>query len=370
MIAVFLAAAALLAAACSLYYARRWHVRLTVNLSFSQPAVYAGRNVSFTEEVENRKRLPLPVVEVAFRIPKGVFFADAENIQISDYVYKRDLFTILGMEGITRTYEMNCEKRGFYDVTQVTLRTWNLFFSRARRKELELKEMLTVFAARTDVTDILHPLQTLLGEQISRRRYLEDPFAFASIREYTPQDPMKTLNWKATARTGSMMVNTYASVQNEQVMLYLDVEDTFIIRQEPLVEESISVAASLLSALEAKGLDVGLAVNACPPGEEEPAVFAPGRGREFVSRIERFLAQDFTKLKETPFGLLPAPDQEGRICVFITKNQTRKMADELAARTGEGREGIWVLPVFAGEKTDAGIVSSCPDLHVVIRKVS
>ena len=376
MIAVFLAAVLLLAFACSHLYGRLWNKNLDVLLSFSQPAVYAGRTISFTEKIENRKRLPLPVVEVAFWIQKGVLFVDTENIQVSDQVYKRDLFTILGMESVLRKYQLDCRKRGYYTISLCTLRTWNLFFSRIRRQELPLTDALYVYAARTDVSDILRPLQSLLGEQISRKRYLEDPFAFASIREYTPQDPMKTINWKATARTGGMMVNTYSSVENEKVMIYLDVEDPFAVRQEALTEESISVAASLLSVLEAKGLDVGLTVNVCSQEddavekEKRPVVFEPGSGREFVNRIERFLTRDFTQQKTLPFSAFPAPADDNRICVFISQNRSENMVHELIRRVGSRRAGIWVLPVYAADaKKELPHVSGA-QLSLVVRKVS
>ena len=390
MIAVFLAAVLLLAFICSQIYARHWYKKLDILLSFSQSAVYAGNTISFAEQIENRKRLPLPALEVAFWIQKGIVFLDTENIQVSDQVYKRDLFTIFGMESILRRYQLDCQKRGHYTISLCTLRTWNLFFSRIRRLELPLTDELYVYAARTDVSDILRPLQSLLGEQVSRKRYLEDPFAFASIREYTPQDPMKTINWKATARTGGMMVNTYSSVENEKVMIYLDVGEEYAMRQEELTEESISVAASLLSVLEAKGLEVGLSVNVCAqtekaPGdhadsqsvsavsagqEDTPVIFQPGRGREFVSRIERFLTQDFSEMKTLPFSSFQPPADDDRICVFISKHQDEDSVKELNRLTGGRRSGIWVIPVYAYDPLDSLPRVNSQSLSLVIRKVA
>ena len=68
--------------------------------------------------------------------------------------------------------------------------------------------------------DILNECTRMLGEQESRRKYLEDPFAFASIRDYTMQDPMKNINWKASAKTGDLMVNTFTSMKNEKIKKY------------------------------------------------------------------------------------------------------------------------------------------------------
>ena len=65
--------------------------------------------------------------------------------------------------------------------------------------------------------------ERMLGIMQCSRHLYEDPFTFRGIREYTTSDPMKTINWKASARTGGLMVNTFDSVMTQKVMLYLAV---------------------------------------------------------------------------------------------------------------------------------------------------
>ena len=78
---------------------------------------------------------------------------------------------------------------------------------------------------------------------------LEDPFAFAAIRDYTPDDPMKTINWKASARTGSLMVNTFTSTVSSGVRVFLDVRmDPEQAYGEDLREDAVALAASLIIA--------------------------------------------------------------------------------------------------------------------------
>ena len=360
MIAVFLAVVFLVLFAWDLVYQKRWARQLTLSLRFEQSAVYAGSRAGFTEIIENRKRLPLPVVEAGFRIQKGIEFADAQNIQVSDYIYKRDFFTILGMEGITRKYSLDCRKRGHYTISQVTMQTWDLFFRKKSREEREITDDLYVYAARTDISGILQELDTQTGVKRSSRRYPEDPFEFSSIREYSPRDPMKTINWKATARTGSMMVNTYSAVMDEQVFLYLDVEDRYVVRQNHLTEDSVSVAATLLDTLTKKGLDVGLAVNIIPAGSEKPVLLGPGRGRDFVRQAEQLLTLDFAREQTIPFTELLAYAEDrhrlqdaSRIPVWISKNTDQKTSRAVAEMALKEQAGIRVLPVTAGDQTAA-----------------
>ena len=100
MIAVFLVGAAAIVFLLDAFYAGRWMKALSVRVAFSEAHIYAGETGELTELIENRKNLPVPVLEVGFRIQRGLQFTDAENIQESDFIYKRDLFAVLGMERI------------------------------------------------------------------------------------------------------------------------------------------------------------------------------------------------------------------------------------------------------------------------------
>ena len=324
-------------------YRKLWYRGLDAELHFTENTVYAGEKAELTEVVSNRKRIPLSAVEIGFRIQKGVQFLDAENIVTSDFVYKRDIFSLRGMEAVTRRYHLECLKRGRYQISQVMLRTWSLlhvtqyemeaypvgeamrFFetgteSTDRGSEAESEtaraEELTVYARRVDVSGILALCDTILGTAESSRRLYEDPFAFASIREYSPRDPMKNINWKASARMGGLMANTYSSVRSEQFFIFLDVDDNGIWKEEELLETCISTAATLCQKLIRKGLEIGMAVNLDPP-----VIFEPKRGQEQLREIERFLTNDFSKA-----GMIPLEELAGlqvknkdRICVYITK---------------------------------------------------
>ena len=80
------------------YYHRVWRKAVDVRLWFDTDALYAGGQTKLYEVIENRKRMPLPVLEVSFHTKKELDFADTENTSVSDYIYKRDVFSVLGMQ--------------------------------------------------------------------------------------------------------------------------------------------------------------------------------------------------------------------------------------------------------------------------------
>ena len=323
-------------AACSLsglLYSRFWSRHLETDITFSDQTAYAGDTLKLEEVITNRKRLPLPRLEVSFRIPKGLRFVDAENTVVSDYVYKRDIFSLRSMEMITRRYLVLCEHRGRYGVSQVELLTQPLLGKPSRLSAGGPKTLsgdaagpagtplpqLLVYAGHTDVSGIEKLCDQLLGEQESRRSLYEDPFLFNGIRAYEPTDPIKYINWKAMARTGELMVNTFASVRSVSLMIYLDVSDEKILKEDVLVEEGIRAAASLIRQQISRSQPAGLAINTNPPVR-----FEPGRGTDLLSKIEYALTADFKSEDTLPFVRLfedePVSPASPVIRVLISKN--------------------------------------------------
>jgi uncharacterized protein (DUF58 family) len=71
------------------------------------------------------------------------------------------------------------------------------------------------------------------------------------VREYQPGDEVRSIHWKATARTGQLMVRDYADPDQPRLTVLLDT------RREPLseatFEEATEVAASILFAASTAG---------------------------------------------------------------------------------------------------------------------
>ena len=86
-----------------------------------------------------------------------------------------------------------------------------------------------------------------------------DPFELRSIRAYEPFDPYRSINWKATAKTGALKVNVYAPTISRKVALLLDTGSNQIWEDADLIEESIRICGSLACALIDAGIPVSLA---------------------------------------------------------------------------------------------------------------
>ena len=358
-----------------LYYKYQWAKDVTVKLWFEADAVYAGQETKLYEVIENRKRMPVPVLEVGFHTRRELDFADVENTNVSDYLYKRDVFSVLGRQKITREIPVKCTKRGRYLASDADITTHTLLYRKHYSKAVGIQAEIYVYPRMTDVTEIVTVCERMLGTIQCARRLYEDPFAFRTIRDYTTDDPMKTINWKASAKTGSLMVNTFDSVRSQKVMLFLDVEDTGILKYEDLVEESIALAATMMRRLMRQNIEVGFALN-----KKDSEVFLPANNRGNRIVLERLLAEydkedgaeDFGQLVRRLFSdrFAIRPLAEDTLLVFVTKNLNGSLLKCIRECVG-AYQTLVVVPAYRGEGGFSGDAAqkSRDNIQVLVKEV-
>lgn len=360
MLILFFAAAALLLYILQRLYKGKWQQGLTARLRFASSYVYEGDSSALYEVIENRKRLPVFILEVGFRIGRGIRFEKDDNTSVSDHVYKRDIYSLAGYERITRTIDLTGVHRGHYPVSDVSMSAFSLFHTRRYLTEIPQNADIYVYARRTPLSGIIPVLDSLLGEQESSRKFLEDPFAFASIRDYTLQDPMKNINWKASARAGELMVNTYASTSMVRLMILLDVEDSGIWKHQDLVEDGIRVAATMAQKYIAAGRDVGIAVNT-----KERRVIMPAKGNQVRQETERMLTADFEKEETVPVEELFREVPDDVMPVIITKNAGPETPGRISACFGKGRRVLLIVP---HDRREVPEISRLDAVQVILRE--
>lgn len=375
MIGVLLLGMLLVSALWEFYYKYQWSREVTVKLWFETDAVYAGQETKLYEVIENRKRMPVPVLEVGFHTRKELDFSGVENTNVSDHLYKRDVFSVLGRQKITREIPVKCAKRGKYVASDADITTHTLLYRKHYSKAIGTKAEIYVYPKMTDVSEIVTVCERMLGTVQCTKRLYEDLFAFRTIRNYTIDDPMKTINWKASAKTGSLMVNTFDSVQSQKAMIFLDVEDTGILKYEDLVEESIALAATMMRWLLRQNIEAGFAFNG-----KKSDVFLPANNRGNRIALERLLAEydkedgadDFGQFVKRLFfdTFTRNPLSEDTLLVFVTKNLREPLLDCIRECVRE-RQTLIILPVYRGEKDSVKDVAqkSKDNIRVVVKEV-
>lgn len=240
---------------------------LNYSCKFDKHEVFEGENFSLMEIVRNNKAMPLPWLRSDITASKWLEFGDASAQTVSDESrIVSSFFTLGGYKSITRTWNVNCTKRGKFEIQKAHLVSSDLFGQARISKGVKLSFTVLVLPGTIDLGEMFLLPRYLQGDTVTKRQIAEDPFYVAGVREYTDRDPMNSIHWLATAKEQKLMVrkNEYTSQQSLTILLNIksqEVEYGKIVNPD-LVEGSIRVCASLITEATGEGLPVNLYSNA------------------------------------------------------------------------------------------------------------
>lgn len=344
---LLLLGAVLVQLAAEFFYRKHWTKGLDVKVEFQEQPVFAGEEAVLSETIENRKWLLLPMVQAAFRVNRNLLFGDAENTSVSDFTYKRDIFSVMSYQKIRREIPFVAGKRGYYEIDRADVLTRGLLLNRDLYLTRLCNTHLYVYPKPLPASAVDVPFKKIMGQVQTRQRLYEDPFMFRGIREYGANDPMNKVNWKASARTGELMVNLQDSTSSAQVMLLLDIEDETIWKYHELHEAGISLSVSFAGQLLSKGIAAGLLSNGRDHITEKEVLLMPGSGRGQMEKLYQNLARMDLELSAVKFAAILERQQKwleesGSILVLITKNQGEDLIQVVSRLADRGTGILWV----------------------------
>lgn len=352
---VFLVLLAILVAIEMFIYRKHAMDDLSLHVRFSTPVANYGDTIEVIEEAQNEKRLPLPFVLLKFETPTALSFLDMTNTTISDHLYREDMLTTKAFSKHTRKIKATCNHRGYFTFVRVNITTSDLLLVNKITAECANEESLIVLPKVLKVEEFQTLMSVTFSDMIQRRTLLTDPFSFAGIREYQPWDPMRAINWTATAKCGDFMVNQQASTSMRQVTIFLNLDYYDRSHTENLLEASISLVYSYMMALCRAGIPCAFYTNGkdiltgLPVSLEMSASMT-----EIEHRGEDLAKIDLTQ-KVTPFhelleahGALSYSDDYTLVISSCYDGPFRKSLLQLKHNRPAMR---WFMPCFRGSDT-------------------
>ena len=313
---------------------------LDVQLSFSSKTAIEGDSLTLSTVVKNAKWLPLPWVAVKFQVSKFLSFGDMESAQVSDDYYRNDLYNILMYQQITRRFDFECKKRGYFPIKSLDITCWDLFMDRKYVKNFDCNANLTVYPSNLSLEEI-DDLYTRINGTLQAKRFIyPDPFTFRGIREYSPNDPLKAVNFKASAKAQDLMVNLWDYSVSRQVVLMLNLQKQNIWHNEILDERAIKVAASLARRLTAMHIPIRFVTNGLELNE--------GAGNVQLDNILEALAHIDVSQEAVPFAntftqTFDLHQQEPEYWL-ISSYHKEDMEAAYKRAEGLGAKCVWILP--------------------------
>ena len=124
------------------------------------------------------------------------------------------------------------------------------------------------------------------------------------MRDYRSGDPLQAIDWKSSARVGSLQVKKYEPAVSLTTVIFLDLNAAAYARQLKISasEWAIVVAASLASYLVGQRQAVGLASNGMDPLTGSRGWIIPARpGRTHLMKLLEWLAR-VQQVEATPLA--------------------------------------------------------------------
>lgn len=356
MTAFLLTAAGLILAFWGLraLYDRFWQRGLGCRIEFTQDYAVEDEVSVLSEVIINRKLLPLPVLEISFHMDRRLQFGDGENASRSDQTYRRDVFSISMRQKITRRLEFQCAGRGYFRIHEAGLTAQDLFLTRKYLCSLPQNTEFYVLPKTVPTAQVQIPYARIMGAVLSRKRVCDDPFEFGGLREYFRGDPMKYINWKATARAGKLLSNIHDSTLSQRVVLAIDMEQGGS-QGDFLNEAGIRVACTLAQRLLSEGIELGLYSNGfdVQNGQLWRLESVAGAGSLLFVRKKLACLQSLSlsgKALPPVCGVLPPPGDD--LLVLISRSQRTDLGEAFSGLVGKGR-GMRIIPCGLGVSEDA-----------------
>ena len=337
-------------------YEKLWQKHLGISLSFGTNHIFEGEQGELREIIENRKRLPLSMLKVKFKTDRHLIFGNEKGSRTTDQYYRNDVFRISGGERVTRTLRFTGGKRGYYTIDEISLVASDLFFLGQMVADQPVRAELYVYPKPYDSRRLRQSFVQLNGEMLTRRHLLEDPFEYRGIREYQPYDDMRSINWKATAKTGDFKVNQMGYTSLKSVRIFFNIQDDNILKKEEAVEMSLRIVVSLCLHFLQQGMQISCYGNGVDILTHQP-LSVDGKASEgqmdfiyrALARIDT--AQPTAGFVET-FEEKLFQESKGAYTCFVAPNQYEDFVALLDRYEETDNPFTWFYPVLGNKEPE------------------
>ncbi len=370
------ASAALLALGLAWLSARYALSGLSFQRTLMPPRLFPGDEAELVTRLRNDKILPLAWISIRDPVWLGAMrgsHAPDDLLHFSEGVSIGEtadpMLTHRGAIGpfqeLVRTCSVRAGRRGVYSLGPARVESGDPFGFFRRTSTVKDRQEIVVYPQlyRSDEIDLT--FWRAIGELMSRRTLLEDPALLAGSRQYQPGDPLRRVDWKATARKSELQVRVCDPSTTAHLMIVLNVK-TFRYFWEGIdadrMEEALCVVASLATWALDRGFAVGLHSNGLMAGvngdDDAPRIPPSANLRQATVLLEQLARLSFVGRFSPEHVLLEEArrTREGTSIIFVTAIITPELVDVLRSRRLAGRVsvvycGSYPAPVVRGIPT-------------------
>lgn len=291
----------------SRYLSQRWTDGLQAQRRVSAREIEIGDVLEVTIRLDNRGKLPIPWLILEDLLPASAIHAPPPALKVDGQAIR--VCRLGGRSGRLLSYKLTGLRRGYFQLGPAIVETGDLFGLHRRFRALTEPSYLLVLPRLIPLVGYDVASRRPMGEVRVTYRLMEDPLLISGIRQYQPGDPLRSIHWRATARTGQLQSKQYQPTSVAGATLVLDFHcDSNPNHHEPVrTDLAATAAASICHTLMNLQLQFGLISNG---RDAVDRIAESGQVREFRSLAA---ARQSSGMRESSERLKPVvlPTQRG-----------------------------------------------------------
>lgn len=280
---------------------------------------------SLVSTVTNRSRRFVPYVRVQQIVPQDLrSLDDRAELQTRGQGYCALCYNLWLMprQSWRQSLPVTLGKRGRYVFLDATLYGGGFLGVDETVEYVHQYEEIVVIPARCQAPSLETTLGGFLGDRSVDRYILEDPVLTLGFREYTGREPMKSISWTQTARSGQLMVKKYDYTLELTATVLLNIETDRTEGWEDRLEKCFSLTRTVCETLEEKQIPYRFVTNAGAAGAlSQWSQVSDGLGSGHLSTILEGLGRaTYEPLRPFVFTLdqTARHAEQGRTHILIT----------------------------------------------------
>jgi Protein of unknown function DUF58 len=243
---------------------------------FSERALF-GEQVRLDVEIVNDKLLPLTWLHIDETVPSGLPITGA-TLTTDDGGLPRvqHLMTMLPFQRVRRHLTITCERRGEHTFGPVMMRSGNPLGYRQESTRMRDLDRLLIYPKLFRLSVGSPASRVPLGDEQARLHLIEDPSRPVGVREYRPGDPIRNVDWRATARSTGLLVRVFEPTAATRVAVFADFRferNAAVGDRADIAEFAIAITASTINEFAGRDITTGLYSSATVGGW--PIALAP-----------------------------------------------------------------------------------------------
>ncbi|MFP6678985.1 MAG: DUF58 domain-containing protein [Dehalococcoidia bacterium] len=230
-------------------------------------SIFVGDEFDMEIRVTNAKPIPVPWMRIADTIPIGLEVMGARTGRSNSRaaLELRETINLTWYERVRMRYRVKALRRGYHQPGPAILDSGDLFGMFPRHGQTAApRDGVLVYPQTVELPDFEIPAGRPIGDNRASTALWDDPNRPRGLREYVPGDPIKTIDWKSTARLRQVLVRTFDPSVTQYSVVVMDVSTTdylFTGYSPRLLERAIVGAGSIATRSMELGHRVGLVTN-------------------------------------------------------------------------------------------------------------